>query len=139
MSRTPRLDHIGILVADFDGLQTAFGDVMGLEVTGPEPIPEKEMDILWVRLGEILLQFIRPWHDATPAAKVLQENGPGLHHLGLEVDDLAGMLATLDGRGIALDDALPRTGAHGAQVAFIAAPALAGTAVELIQHADRPA
>jgi methylmalonyl-CoA/ethylmalonyl-CoA epimerase len=131
----PRLDHVGIVVATFDGLETVFRDVLGLEVTGPERVAELEMDILWVRLGETRLQFIRPARPDTRAAGVLHARGPGIHHLGVEVGDLGGLLAALADRGVALQDAIPRAGAHGSKVAFIDPGAVAGAAVELVEMA----
>jgi methylmalonyl-CoA/ethylmalonyl-CoA epimerase len=133
---TARLDHIGIVVASFAGVETVFGDVLGLELTGPEYVAELEMDILWVSLGETRLQFIRPARGDTRAAAVLRDRGPGIHHLGVEVADLEGALEQLRNHGVALLDPVPRAGARGSRVAFVDPAAVAGAAVELVQDAS---
>jgi len=66
-------------------------------------------------------------------AKFLDTRGPGLHHVSLEVTDLAAHLARAKAAGVRLIDEAPRPGAHGTQVAFLHPKSLGGVLVELCE------
>jgi methylmalonyl-CoA/ethylmalonyl-CoA epimerase len=128
------IDHVGIVVEDFDGLDAALRGVLGLEVPAPETEEATSMEVLWVQAGGVALQFIRPTRDDTGAADVLRRRGPGIHHVGIEVDDIAASLRGLRESGIPTRDHEPRPGARGAQVGFIDPAAVAGVEVEIVQR-----
>jgi methylmalonyl-CoA epimerase len=129
------LHHVGIVVEDFAGLRVLLGDVLGLEVGEPEAEAATAMEVLWVRAGDAQLQVIRPTRDDTGAAAVLRERGAGVHHVGLAVADLAGTLQRLRDSGVATRDQVPRPGARGAQVGFVAPAEVAGVELELVEPA----
>jgi methylmalonyl-CoA/ethylmalonyl-CoA epimerase len=128
-----RLHHVGIVVEDLAPVVAVLRDVLKLEVVGPEVEPALSMEILWVAVGGVELQFIRPTRDDTRAARVLRERGPGVHHVGLEVADIVAVLHDLRARGVPTRDDVPRPGGRGARVAFIDPQAVAGTEIELVE------
>ena len=79
----------------------------------------------------------RPPPTDSPIAKFLSRRGPGLHHVTLEVDDIARALSELKTRGVRLIDDQPRPGAHGSLVAFIHPSSAQGVLVELTQAAAK--
>jgi methylmalonyl-CoA/ethylmalonyl-CoA epimerase len=91
------------------------------------------MEILWVAVGEVQLQFIRPTRADTRAARVLRDRGPGTHHIGLEVTDIVAVLNDLRGHNVPTADEVPRPGGRGARVAFIEPGAVGGTEIELVE------
>jgi methylmalonyl-CoA epimerase len=70
-------------------------------------------------------------------ARFLDRRGPGLHHVSLEVRDLAAQLERARAAGLPLIDEAPRPGAHGTQVAFLHPKGLGGVLVELCQAKPR--
>ncbi len=58
-----------------------------------------------------------------------------MHHVCLEVDDIAGMLRRLKDKGIQLINEEPRVSADGKQYAFIHPKSANGVLVELYQLA----
>ncbi len=58
-----------------------------------------------------------------------------MHHVCLEVDDIAGMLAQLKDKGMRLINETP-LGADGKQIAFIHPKSASGVLVELYQQAE---
>jgi methylmalonyl-CoA/ethylmalonyl-CoA epimerase len=56
-----------------------------------------------------------------------------MHHLCVEVDNLAAKLADLKARGVRLIDETPRTGAGGMLVAFVHPSSTGGVLLELTQ------
>jgi methylmalonyl-CoA/ethylmalonyl-CoA epimerase len=79
------------------------------------------------------VELVLPTTDDSGIAKYLAKRGPGMHHICLEVDDIAGMMSHLKLKGIRLINEQPRTGADGKQYAFIHPESTGGVLVELYQ------
>ena len=106
MARVRRFDHVGITVADLDGV-TAFFVALGLEVEGRTfvegefldtvcGIPGSRTEIVMLRPPDDgtrleLSSFVRP--DSTPGSPAAMANELGLRSVAFEVDDLQ---ATVD-------------------------------------------
>jgi methylmalonyl-CoA/ethylmalonyl-CoA epimerase len=131
------LDHIGIAVADLDAALDFYRDALGLEVEAPENVPSQHVRAHFIPAGESALELLEATDDSSPIAKYVARRGPGLHHITLRVDDIAGALARLKARGVRLIDEAPRPGAHGSLVAFIHPASAHGVLVELKQAAVR--
>ena len=129
------LDHIGIAVADLDAALDFYRDALGFEVEAPEDVPSQRVRAHFIPAGESALELLEATDDSSPIAKYVAKRGPGLHHITLRVDDIAGALARLKARGVRLIDEAPRPGAHGSLVAFIHPASAHGVLVELKQAA----
>jgi len=66
-------------------------------------------------------------------SRYLEKRGAGMHHICLEVDDIAGMLAQLKEKGIQLINEEPRIGADGRKYAFVHPKSANGVMVELYE------
>ena len=128
-----RLHHVGIVVDDLAPVTAVLRDVLGLTVPEPEVEATLAMEILWVTVGNVQLQFIHPTRGDTRAAEVLRDRGPGTHHIGLEVADIVAVLNDLRVHNVPTRDEVPRAGGRGARVAFIDSDAVAGTEIELVE------
>jgi methylmalonyl-CoA/ethylmalonyl-CoA epimerase len=128
-----RFHHVGVLVEGFDEIQRVLGGCLGLGIAAPEPEPELGIEILWVTVGGVGLEFIRPLDADSRAAAALSAGKGGVHHVALAVDDLEDSLSELREAGVALLDETPRRGAHGSRIAFIDPAGAGGTLVELVE------
>ncbi len=68
--------------------------------------------------------------------KFLAKNGPGLHHVAYQVDDIDSTLGALKQAGLRLIDEQPRTGIRGSRVAFMHPRSTAGVLTEIVQPAE---
>jgi len=127
------LDHIGIAVANLEEALGFYRDALGLEIETPEDVPSQHVRAHFIPAGEGALELLEATDSESPIAKYVARRGPGLHHITLRVDDIAGALASLKGRGVRLIDETPRPGAHGSLVAFIHPSSAHGVLVELKQ------
>ncbi len=127
------LDHIGIAVANLEEALSFYRDALGLEIEPPEDVPSQHVRAHFIPAGEGALELLEATDSESPIAKYVARRGPGLHHITLRVDDIAGALASLKGRGVRLIDDTPRPGAHGSLVAFIHPSSAHGVLVELKQ------
>ena len=127
------IDHIGIAVSDLSDSLAFFRDAIGLELEPAEDVPSQRVRAHFLPAGEASVELVEPTSDESPIAKYVAKRGPGLHHLCLRVEDLAGALAELRARGVRLIDETPRPGAHRSLVAFIHPSSTHGVLVELKQ------
>ncbi len=124
------LDHVGVAVPSIRESAATFEPIMGATCSGIEELPGHDVNVAFV--GSI--ELIEPRSDASPVARFLTRNGPGIHHVAYRVSDLRATLQDLNTRGFRLLDEEPRAGARGHLVAFIHPKSTDGTLIELVQH-----
>ena len=127
------LSHIAIAVRDAETTAKALVDGLGARRGGEELLDGGALRVVFVHLGPVTLELLEPKTPDHTVAKFLDTRGPGLHHVSLEVSDLAGHLARAKAAGVKLIDETPRPGAHGTRVAFLHPKSLGGVLVELCQ------
>jgi methylmalonyl-CoA/ethylmalonyl-CoA epimerase len=132
-----RLDHVGIAVANLAEALAFYRDALGLEVDPVEDVPSQQVRAHFIPVGDSALELLEATSEESPIAKYLAKRGPGLHHITLEVDDVAAALRELAARGVRLIDERPRPGAHGSLVAFIHPSSAQGVLVELKQEVTK--
>lgn len=135
MAKVKRIDHIAVVVDDLHGTLEFWRDALGMEVAHIEDIPAEMAQIAFLPAGGSEIELVRPTTADSGLAKYLEKRGPGMHHVCLEVDDIAGMLARLKEKGIQLINEEPRISADGKQYAFIHPKSANGVLVELYQLA----
>lgn len=133
MSNTPGLDHVAIAVADLDAAVKYYVEVLGFSPPELEVVEAQKVRTAIFGHGAGRIELISPTDASSPVAKFLDKRGDGLHHVCIEVGDIAAALAELKGRGAALIDEAPKRGAGGAQVAFIHPKGAFGVLTELRQ------
>jgi methylmalonyl-CoA/ethylmalonyl-CoA epimerase len=137
LSSVGRLDHVGVATDAIDDSLKLFGDILGLPIGQPEDVPAQGVRVRFVETGDARIELVEPLDPAAPFAASLRKRGPGLHHLAVRVDDLAGTLARLAARGVRLIDRAGRPGAHGTMVAFVHPSSSQGVLIELVERKPR--
>jgi len=127
------LSHVAIAVREADPLVRALVDGLGATRGEEEVLDGGALRVVFVHLGPVTLELLEPRSAEHTVAKFLDARGPGLHHVSLEVSDLAGTLAQARAAGVKLVDETPRAGAHGTQVAFLHPKSFGGVLLELCQ------
>jgi methylmalonyl-CoA/ethylmalonyl-CoA epimerase len=135
MAKVKRIDHIAVVVDDMQGTLQFWRDALGMEVAHIQDIPAEMAQIAFLPAGGSEIELVRPTNADSGLAKYLEKRGPSMHHVCLEVDDIAGMLARLKQKGIQLINEEPRVSADGKQYAFIHPKSANGVLVELYQLA----
>lgn len=128
-----RIDHIALVVADLDPVLSFWRDTLGLPLENVETVPEQGAAVAFLPIGQTHIELVHPTAADTGLARYLAKRGEGMHHICVEVEDIAAALAELQAKGVRLIDATPRQGSHGKQYAFIHPEAAHGVLVELYQ------
>jgi len=133
MSPVQRINHVAVVVSDLETSLKFWRDSLGLPVHEVRDVPAEKSQVAFLPLGEAEIELVRPTTDDSGLAKYLAKRGPGMHHVCLEVDNLASMLAKLKSDGVRLINEEPRLAADGKQYAFVHPESTGGVLVELYQ------
>ena len=127
------LDHIGIAVKDIDKAVEMFTNVFGTPPCEIEQIDDQGVKATLIEVGQTRIELLEPLSPDSPVGKFIQKRGEGLHHIALNVSDIAQKLETLKQHDIRLIDQSPREGLSGT-IAFIHPASVFGVLTELVEN-----
>jgi methylmalonyl-CoA/ethylmalonyl-CoA epimerase len=128
-----RIDHIAVVVPDIEASLAFWRDQLGLDLSHVLAVPEQQATIAFLPTGGSEVELVQPTTTDSGLARFLAKRGPGIHHICLEVDDIAQTLTDLKARGVRLIDETPKSGAGGKKLAFIHPESANGVLVELYE------
>ena len=128
-----KINHLGIAAKGIEEALKFWGDALGLENVHTEVVEDQKVRVAMLPVGESRLELLEPTSEDSPISKFLQKRGGGIHHIAVEVEDIAASLAKLKSHGMRLIDEEPRIGAEGCLVAFVHPSASNGVLLELVQ------
>lgn len=132
--RLERIDHVGYAVEDLEEAIAYHRDLYDLAVVHRETMPSDGVAEALLAIGESYIQLLQPLHADSPVARFMARNGgPGVHHVGYGVGDVAAALEELRPKGIRLVDDHPRPGSRGCTIAFLHPRSAMGVLVELVE------
>ena len=126
-----QFDHAGIATDNADGLADLYADLFDAPVAHEEELDD--LRVVFLDFGNGHFELLEPTDEGT-VADYLDRNGPGIHHLAVETDDIEAALATARDHGVDLIDEEPRPGAWGHDVAFLHPKSTGGILVEFVEH-----
>ncbi len=133
-SKVSKIQHLGVAVSSIEDALNFWREGMGLELGAVEVVEDQGVKVALLPIGESRIELLEPTGDETPVGKFIAKRGQGIHHICVEVDDVAAKLEELKTRGVRLIDEQPRIGAAGALVAFIHPANTGGVLIELTQR-----
>lgn len=126
----PKIDHIGIIVADLDEAVVRLTPVFGADITWKD-LPDHDLRTATFRTENLAVELLQYVGEAAFAKGVMGDR-MGINHVSAEVQDLDNSIAALAGRGFALQEGFPTEGAHG-RVAFFKPDDVTGLLFEICQ------
>lgn len=130
---TKNINHIGIAVHSLDASLPFYRDQLGMNFEGMEEVPDQQVRVAFLQVGESRIELLEPTSADSPVAKYLEKKGEGIHHIAYEVEDIAATLKTMKEQGVRLIDEAPRQGAHDSLIAFLHPKASGGVLTEICQ------
>jgi methylmalonyl-CoA/ethylmalonyl-CoA epimerase len=132
-----KINHIGIAVTSLDEALPFYQQNLGMVFMGVEEVAEQMVKVAFLQIGESKIELLEPTSAESPIARFLEKNGPGIHHIAYEVEDIEVAIKGLEMDGVRMIDRTPRSGAHGAQIAFVHPKSSGGVLTELCQSGHR--
>jgi methylmalonyl-CoA/ethylmalonyl-CoA epimerase len=130
-----RIDHVGVAVEEIEPALELYRDTLELVLAHREVVEEQGVEAVLLDVGENHVELLAPLGADTPVGKFLARQGPGLHHVAYQVDDIDDTLEKLRQAGLRLIDEQPRAGIRGSRVAFLHPRATAGVLTEIVEPA----
>lgn len=124
--------HVAFAVEDLDEAVETYRSLFGAEVELRGRLDDQGVEAAYLRLGQGRIELLSALGEDTPVGRFLERRGPGMHHVGLAVDDVAAAVNELSARGVAVIDPEPRPGLGGHDVAFLHPDSLHGVLAEVV-------
>ncbi len=128
-----KIDHLGIAVKSL-ATAKSFYENLGLPVSAQETVAAEKVNLVMATVGESRLELLEPTSEDSTIAKFLARRGEGLHHLALQVPNLAAVVEKLKKDGVRLVSEDIKTGAGGHRYVFVHPASAGGVLLELVEE-----
>ena len=98
------VDHVGIAVNDIFAALEFFATNFGAATPDVVDMADQGVKACLIDVGETRLELLQPLSAESAVGRFIERRGEGLHHLALNVDDIAGKLKILSANGLSLID-----------------------------------
>jgi methylmalonyl-CoA/ethylmalonyl-CoA epimerase len=132
MAIVKKINHVAVVVEDIQSSLAFWKDALGIRLNKVEDVPTQKAKVAFLPVGEGEIELVQPTDPESGTGKFLKEHGGGMHHLCLEVDDIADMLVRLKEKGVRLINETPLE-MEGRKIAFIHPKSASGVLVELYE------
>jgi len=126
------IDHLGIAVKSLEQARK-FYEQLGLTVASEEVVPHEKVKVAMIALGESRIELLEATSPDSVIAKFLEKRGEGLHHVAIEVPDLARAVEVLKASGTHFISEEIKIGAGGHRYVFVHPSSAGGVLLELVQ------
>ncbi len=130
-----RIDHLGGAVRDLQQARL-FYELLGMSVGVEETIEHEQVRTVMISGGESRIELLEPLSDESVIGRFLDRRGEGLHHLALNVDDIADVFSEMKASGMRLVSDELNIGAGGQLYFFVHPSSTGGVLVEICQSAE---
>jgi methylmalonyl-CoA/ethylmalonyl-CoA epimerase len=130
------LSHVSIAVPSLDAAARRLQELYGLAAGEPMVNEEQGIRLAYVELGNARIELMEPARPDSSISRFLEHHpGGGIHHFCLQVDEMAGAVAAIAGKGArVLGEAGQTRNVHGELIAFVHPKDFFGALVELEEH-----
>jgi len=128
-----RLDHVGVAVRSIERAARFYVEGLGLVLDRVETVEDQGVRVGFLSVGDTDVELLEPTSEHGPVARFLEKHGEGIHHVCLEVPDVAAAMERLRQHGARLLSDRLSPGAGGRLVAFVHPRSANGVLVELSQ------
>jgi methylmalonyl-CoA epimerase len=95
-----KLDHVGLAVSNAQETVALFSKLFGFEVTESRAEPEAGFKSTLISRADVTLEVIEPLGSQGMIQRFIEKRGEGLHHISIQVADLAEEMKRLKALGV---------------------------------------
>lgn len=130
--KVKKINHVAVAVENIEEASAFWRDVIGLDLHQTETVESQKVKIAFFPCGESEVELVQPLDESSGTARFIAKRGAGIHHLCLEVEDIAAALTELKEKGVRLINEEPLV-EEGRKMAFIHPKSSGGVLLELYQ------
>jgi len=100
--RALRLDHVAIAVPDLEAAIRFYRDTLGMDLISRRTISGKKTGMVSAEMnsGEFSIVLVQGTESASQVTRFIEEFGPGVQHIAIEVDSVEDVANELRARGM---------------------------------------
>jgi methylmalonyl-CoA/ethylmalonyl-CoA epimerase len=132
-----QIHHIAIAVEDLDKALNFYRDALGLGITARKHVPAEGVEIAFLPAGDAEIELLRPLDPDNSIGRFIAKRGEGIHHICLQVDDIAAAVSRLEGQGAHMATEI-RAHPDGTRYAFVHPRSANGVLTELYEVQSAP-
>ena len=129
-----RIEHLGIAVSNMNESITLFENLLNTKCYKTEGVESEGVRTAFFQVGESKIELLEATNPDSPIAKYLAKQGPGIHHIAFEVENIEEELLRLKSLDFVLIHEIPKRGADNKRIAFLHPKSTNGVLVELCQE-----
>jgi len=135
--RSDRIDHIGVAVKSIEERLRLYRDLLKLELTEIEELPERGLKVAFIKAGDTRIELLEPIAENSQISKFLQTKGEGIHHIAFHVDNISDAIEEALAMDMTPLSKEPQDGAGGTKIVFLHPKSTGGILVELVEGFHR--
>jgi methylmalonyl-CoA/ethylmalonyl-CoA epimerase len=128
------IDHVAVVVPELDEAIQLYGQCFDWKLSLRERNEEQGFEVAAFQVGDASFELLSPTRPDSVIAGFLSRKGPGIHHIGLKVDDISQSVTILKKRGLKFTSEEPRRGSDDTLINFIHPKSFLGTMFEIVEH-----
>lgn len=128
-----KINHIGIAVKNLGLSSDVFSKLFEQKTPKTEIVAEQKATIAFFPIGESSLELIESTSADSSISKYIEKRGEGIHHLCLEVVDIAAEIERLKKHHFQFVNDVPAEGGDGYRVVFLHPKSTNGVLIELCE------
>ncbi len=103
------IDHVAAAVESLDDAIKSFEEIDGASIEWVKESPEWQYRTVYLVIGSDMFTLIEPMSEESFMATFIEQRGPGLHHLGISVEDLDAAVRQMEALGgeVIMEDTIP--------------------------------
>lgn len=126
-----QIDHVGIAVRNLDNAVDFFQNTYEAELIWRKVFKDQKIESAFIRIGEIYFELSMSTDPRGVIAKFLEQNGEGIHHISICVDDFQKATKKLQEKGMKI---MGETSTDEYTLAFIHPKNNLGVLMEIIER-----
>jgi methylmalonyl-CoA/ethylmalonyl-CoA epimerase len=131
--RSDKIDHIGIAVRSIEERLSVYRDLLKLELTGIEELPDRGLRVAFVKAGDTRIELLEPISEDSQISKFLESRGEGIHHIAFHVDNVEAAIEEAVSLNLKPLSKEAEIGAGGTKVVFLHPKSTGGVLMELVE------
>jgi len=134
MKQSFKLEHVGIAVTDRDRATEILNRLLGCVPYKSEEVVREGVETVFFDAGGSKFEILASTDRDSPVDKFITRRGEGLHHIAVEVADIAAAFDRVTAEGFSILSAEPQRGADGKLIFFVHPKETFGTLIEFCQQ-----
>ncbi|MFT5507657.1 MAG: methylmalonyl-CoA/ethylmalonyl-CoA epimerase [Hyphomicrobiaceae bacterium] len=128
-----RIEHVAVAVKNLQAMRDVLENKLGIEMEYEEHLPEHKTSLAMFPVGETYIELLQSDAPDSATSKWIEQNGEGLFHLCLEVDDIDQAMAELRAKGMTFKQDEPMLGHGNCRIAFLEESCTGNLLIELAE------